>query len=539
MVKKFFLFIMFFFMGIWYSSFASIDYIKNNFEYIDLWNSNIYIGQKYTSSKWNNYYFLWSFRWYYFDVNSSQNMLNFVNFVKSKWEGLFLFMKNKIFYIVFDENKNLNIIQKSCIKLHSPLQKKLLSYHYDILKISKNSIISDTIDTSLLTCAYDENYVWFNTNSFTLNDLPFLANNYKYIWTILDKFKKDESDFIKSVYAYILKSTSYDYSTVDDIDTNGSVDHTYPWQVATFFKWWKLVCDWYVKTLIFFMRYGWYDPERIVWKIQPIDTRFTSLGTYLHSWVKLGNKYYDPTFDDTIKNNKVSFVYFSKPLACFNLEHYTSWTIKFTSLEDRWIYIKNNLNILENQCPEILSNVLISDGKTLDYIKVIFSRYGVKDIQYRLCNMFNICIDNISTKKELLDRLSVYKLYFTKGETSITVDFSALKNENILYSKIDVKEPQGKTAILNSNLAYNDIVFTSQEKVYLLKNLKKYKYLKEKLDKIFDKKIKPYILSHNDKWILKYKILKNIDNLIKNKYADNQLYKTILLYFKYKLLIWK
>jgi len=518
-----------------------IDFIKTNFEYLTL-PQDIYIGQPYTSSAWKTYYFLGSFKGYYFDTNNIDSLTKFLLYMKSQnLTGVFVFLDDKIYFLSQDLANIQNQIAKSCLKVQNIKQEKLLSYHPDIFKIKLNQILSDQINTDSVSCAYSGSDVWVVTNNFTRTDLPFLIKNYDYVFEVLSKFNPKDKDFVKKIYTYILSKTDYDYSTVKNVEKDGSVSYTYPWQVSTFFKWWKLVCDGYVKTFLFFLRYGGLSWQRIVWKIQPVDSRFANLWTYLHSWVQLSGSFYDPTFDDTVKNGALSYMYFDKPKPCFVLEHYFSGELLFQTKDQRRDYIQQNIDTLQNSCPDILANVLISDEKVLDYIKLIFQKYNHNYIAELLCKMFGICLKEVETKQQILSKLYTYKLYFSKGVLSGTVDFSQLKTWQIYTGSVSTGQNVSywnKTV----NFVATGYTLSVEEKIFLLQMFKKYPFLKEKLDSFFEKKLKKAITSYPEskQKLVKEKLIQALDRLLqKPKYQNNPKIRTILLYLKYRLMQWK
>ena len=239
-----------------------------------------------------------------------------------------------------------------------------------------------------------------------------------------------------------------------------------------------MVCDWYVKTFMFMLNYFGYKPERIVWRVQPIDSKNLQVYTILHSWVKLGNRYYDPTFDDTISKTDDSLVYFGKSKICLNLDHYTSGWILFNNSLDRRNYIKRYESRLIYECPKILSNVLMNDKKVVDFVKLLLSKYdNVNYISNTVCKMFNICVWG-KTKQEYVSNLKKYKLYITKSNKQYVIDFNNLNYDVILVNK---KTDNSQIFSNKENTKYHSLQMSVEEKI---------------AKRIFEKKIKPFVLKY-------------------------------------------
>ncbi len=474
------IFIFYFLIWLWFSNFYNIKkYILNsNYEYIQI-NSWVVLWEAYTSSKNINYYFLGSFKWLDFTQVRVNDIYKYISYY---WKGIFVInnFNKKILYILFNkdffENRS-NVIKQNCLKIDNKSVFKFLTYHPDNIVINFDNILSDNINKNWLSCAYYWRKLVFNTNEFTKDDMYFLVNNYKFLYRLINSFEKfNWSNLIKNIYLYILKNTEYDYDTLKRLE-NGLKPYPYAWQIATFFKWWKLVCDGYVKTFMFLLNSFGYNPERIVGKVQPIDSNNLQVYTILHSWVKLDNKYYDLTFDDTISDDNKSLAYFWKSKICFNLDHYTSWWVLFRNINDRWNYIKKYHNVLYNECPKILSNVLISDKKVVDYIKFIFVKYNNIDyISSNICNLFSICLKE-KDKQSLIKKLRQYKLFVNRKGKRYTIDFSRvdLLTWKVVKSKKDINLIASNSYVSNYSTDY---------------------YIKQKAIKLFKYKIKPLILKY-------------------------------------------
>ena len=154
---------------------------------------------------------------------------------------------------------------------------------------------------------------------------------------------KTEDEKIKRIYAWILENISYsrlvdfeDKKIFSGIDT---------------YKNREGVCEGYVKLMSYMLFFaGLQNSEVIRWDV--IDAQdFPYIG---HAWVKIGDRYYDPTFDDplgltnTLPYEKYKFFWLPKDLFYTNRydEGNTPESIKTMNLEERQDIIQKNLSSL-------------------------------------------------------------------------------------------------------------------------------------------------------------------------------------------------
>ena len=150
---------------------------------------------------------------------------------------------------------------------------------------------------------------------------------------------------IASIYDYILDNHYY-YEEFQD----GKQD-IFSW-IDTFSNgYW--VCDWYSKLMYYMLAFAEIDDiEHIRWYV--IDAAdFPEIG---HAWVRIGDRYYDPTFDDPVWGTQTvsadNYRYFDLPkdLAYTNrLDWFNaSDSLKAQSLEQRESIVEENLFALLN-----------------------------------------------------------------------------------------------------------------------------------------------------------------------------------------------
>ncbi|MFK7780054.1 MAG: hypothetical protein QM490_02805 [Candidatus Gracilibacteria bacterium] len=127
---------------------------------------------------------------------------------------------------------------------------------------------------------------------------------------------KKESDKIKIIYDYILDSIEYPLSfSLSDSRIFSGID--------TFTN--KLgVCEGYTKILLYMLNFAGINNSEII-RGYVIDAQdFPKIG---HAWIKIGDKYYDPTFDDPIGQTATKklpeYKFFGLPYDLFYTNRYT------------------------------------------------------------------------------------------------------------------------------------------------------------------------------------------------------------------------
>jgi hypothetical protein len=138
--------------------------------------------------------------------------------------------------------------------------------------------------------------------------------------------------------------------------------------------------------MVYMMMFSWYnDIEVIRWYV--IDAQdFPDIG---HAWVRVWNKYYDPTFDDPVWAKKdrsfKEYKYFNLPKDLFYTNRYNEKelpsNIKKLSLEDRKKLISQNVYSVSKKYKN-------SDYKLLKLIK-IKSKHNIKYYEKITLNNFS------------------------------------------------------------------------------------------------------------------------------------------------------
>ena len=293
-----------------YSSyFKNISYTKNN----------IFLE----NGIWKAY----TFKTYSFfpeDSNITKKDLEY-NGINLETDLLFVTNKNTLWFV-----KN----PKKVILISDDLIKNIKNKYYfleEVLDDMKNSLVS----------SYDYDF--------------------KKLKLISEKLTYNLSDSSKiwNIYNYVLNNT--DYSKVIDFKDY----RIFSW-IETF-KNNDWVCEWYAKMMVYMMMFAWYeDVEVIRWYV--IDAQ--DFPDVWHAWVRVWDRYYDPTFDDPVwaTENKKSkdYKYFDLPEDLFYTNRYNEDElpsyIRTLSLENREKLIVQNIYSISEKYKN-------SDYKLLKLIK--------------------------------------------------------------------------------------------------------------------------------------------------------------------------
>jgi len=486
MIKKF-LFLLFVIVWLFFQwSFADSDlvnYVKKNFEYINIWISDLVRWIEYKSNQSNSYYFLW---WYsYWEIKNLDSLKYSVwKTISKNW--IFLVDWDNVIYIDKNSTNNYNktnwcySLNLDSYKILDAYKKINLENNY-IIKISdyKPKLIGSVSDTS--NCYIYNNDIYVVNEKYSSTDLSSLIPWYKSLLKITNKLVwANKSDTIKNIYETLLYNTDYDFESLKNYQS--PPEDWYPFRVAPFFEWKKLVCDGYSKTMTFIWNLYWINLERVVWKLQPIEKSSLNFEWLWHSWVKYWDLYYDPTFDDNepgkIKNN-----YFWRSKTCFNLNHYTTWWILFSNSDDRYKFIKQNYLHLIDNCSELLKPYLYEDWKFIDFIQYSLNNYSFEYNKKTLCVLFDVCDDKFNSKEAILDyyKTRVYILWEKEFDMWVILKWFKIQDVTQIFSytvpntKISskVSDEYKKKVSLTIDLFFQKLKKVSKEKqTSVVSNLK-------------------------------------------------------------------
>ncbi len=289
------------------------NFYKNSINIIDTKN-NFSIDEKGMSyiikKEWNNYYLIQFER--YFDPNNYYWYYPYS--LEKLWHKNIIFFKDfegKIFYITeFKKTKFIWINLISSVK-------------------DKENFIK----------------IIHNDKAFFYEDGEKFFYEIKQLSKSLTKNMKTDDEKIQKIYSWIIDNISY----LKDYDLKNK--DTFSWIITYKNKTW--VCEWYVNLMIYMLLFSG------IKDIEDIDGWVTNSKDFLkiwHSWLRIENYYYDPTFDDPIiiwqKQENLNLIkekkykYFKLPKDLMYADRYDyeylAENIKTLSLEERNDIVKKN-----------------------------------------------------------------------------------------------------------------------------------------------------------------------------------------------------
>ena len=248
-------------------------------------------------------------------------------------------LKNKIdknnVILYFAKNKKYNFIKN---------YKKIKLINSDIIYwiVDKKDFLNDLINDKLYLTE-DTDYLFIKLKS----EIEKLTKN------------KTKSEKIKIIYNFILNKLEY----IKNLDVNDK--KIFSGILSYKNKSW--VCEWYVKLMSYALKFAWIKDARVIrWDV--IDAK--DFPKIWHAWIKIWEKYYDPTFDDPIwisKNKSYSeYKYFWIPRDLLYANRFDNWTLP-KKLE------KTPLNFRINLINQNLSKLVVkyknSNYKILEWVK--------------------------------------------------------------------------------------------------------------------------------------------------------------------------
>lgn len=287
--------------------------------------------------------------------------------------------------------------------------------------IKKYSLIRDKSNNSFYLWVTEKSDIWdisLYNNLANKDEILYVIASNLYWWKSFDldtfskiktttdeiiRNKNSKDDKIKAIYDYIIDNTTYDYDAFErdknltDMSKVSSVE-PYSWLGA--FKNKKAVCNWYIELMYYMVSFaGINDIEKIDGKVTTYQAIWQN-----HTWLRIWDKYYDPTFDDGLSARK--YYWLSKSVMLWDrivgftwnplsLEQVFSNYVKlsasydndlikwYKSLYDLWITKKSDLNTenLKKKLWEITksqitswSKIYVLDTPTSDYYLMLVSQ---------------------------------------------------------------------------------------------------------------------------------------------------------------------
>ncbi len=458
MKKIFFLFL---FLSCWIQiAFADslVETVKQQVEYIES-DNELFHSMEYVSNRWNSYYFFGDY--YYKTISTLQDIK--VGYIEPWLVNNYLFsiQWNKI--IAIDKTKKTDI--SPCKTMNTKQLQHIAAYPWTI-KVNnyQNSIIWTKIDPNI-SCFINSSVLYFSNNIKSALDLKYLYSNTEKVESIVKKIPvwDTKSTILKNIYHFVTNTSSYDddaLQTLASQKSNNNWGDYSPFRLESFFEGKKIVCDGYSSTTAFLNTYLGIPSTVVVWNIQPIENTNTAIEWIGHSWVKVWNSFYDPTFDDS--NDKNTTYYFQKDKTCFNLDHYMSWRISINTPSERILYIKNNFTHLLSKCPDIMKNTLLKDQSLVDIIKYSLQNYSFAINKNFLCKISDMCSISAKSNSELINILKNITITTYNSDNSI-------RSVIDLWKELWTLDLSQKTPLLdkNQNTISSEYILTPKDKLVL------------------------------------------------------------------------
>ena len=359
-----------------------------------------------------NYKFLTKIKY----SESTQYFKNFINY-KTKffkqWNNFYSYnFKN---YRYFQDNygfykktlKENNIDENNTILYFSEKNKYNFIINYQKVKLINSDIIYWIVDK--------KNFLddLVNDKLYLTNDTDELFKKLKQETEKLTKNKKTEEK-IKIIYDYLLKNIDY--------TKNFSLNDKRIFSGILTYKNKNWVCEWYVKLFSYMLKFAGISNVRIIrWDV--IDAKdFPKIG---HAWVKIWDKYYDPTFDDPIGQTHTKsfkeYKYFWLPKDLFYTNRFDYGTtpeyLKSKSLNFRINLVNKNLSKLVNKYKNknylLLkwaefkkeNNINFDENTKIEDLKKIINFYQVEEV-----SKSKLLIEDKNWKKWYIKSLRFYQI---------------------------------------------------------------------------------------------------------------------------------
>lgn len=310
-------------------------------------------------------------------------------------------------------------------------------------EIRKEDLAYNWISTSTsLVFLREDNALWFANNYTKVklisdNIIYWIPNKYNFLKEIKDDKKKSysetdsnfvalknitkqltdwkkESEKIKIIYNYVLDNVEY------PITFSLSDPKIFSWIDSYINKLW--VCEGYTKMLLYMLNFAWINNSEVIrWYV--LDAQ--DFPQIWHAWIRIWEKYYDPTFDDPIGQTETKkfseYKYYSLPYDLFYTNRYT-----FDKLPS---YLKD----------ESKDNLLTFIAKRIAPMVYKYRYSG-----YNILKPFTLKLDYWIDLEKILDTEDLKKIMgyyevdnFKFVKNWVTKSIVSLKYYNVIDSKIE------------------------------------------------------------------------------------------------------
>ncbi len=389
-------------------------------------NNKIYNSFKVKVLK-NNNMFLENWIWYTYTYSKYKNFWKWV--IPSNIDLKNAWFNTTTTLLLLDDNKKVLFVTNY-------KKVKLISDHIIIWISNKQEFLRELADDKK-SSEDDTDKLFLNLKNETINLTKWLS----------------ETNKILKIYDYILKNISFTETFSKENKEIFSWINTYKNK-----NW---LCWWYSKLYLYMLSFAWISNVEVK-KWYVLDSPdFPNVG---HAWVKIWDKYYDPTYDDPVWKSKTKtynqYKYFKLPKDLFYTNKYDfgklPWYLKAKNLENRRNIVQNNfLNILdkyEDKNYLLLkpftfrkANSLAYNEKiTIETIKNIIPNFEVIDFKYKEnnqvklitnLNYYTVNNSNIETLlKQINYNLDWYRLFIWNNWT-YKLSYYIITNNDLAYNK--------------------------------------------------------------------------------------------------------
>lgn len=208
------------------------------------------------------------------------------------------------YYIIFQEDRGLyesdliaNKINPKQTLLIKDWEKYFFSNDYNKIKLVSSDIIANISNKEEFLFNISDD------NKFNISDADSILREIKKDTQMLVSWVNHESEKIRLIYRFLINRVVYYENYSDGNKQIYSGVLTYKNKTG--------VCDGYVKLFLYMLSFAGVSDVEVKRGFAYDNQDFPN---FWHAWVKIGNMYYDPTFDDPIGGNgNGSWYYFELP----------------------------------------------------------------------------------------------------------------------------------------------------------------------------------------------------------------------------------
>lgn len=298
---------------------------------------------------------------------------------------------------------------------------------------NKNNILRELRD--------DKFYLHTKNSDITLLEIKNISQKLK-------SESKNREQFIEKIYDYVLKNTQY----TENIDLNDK--EIFSWLETFENNSW--VCEWYTKLFQYLAQFWWIkDVETIRWYV--VDAQ--DYPEIWHAWIKIGDKYYDPTFDDPIwsinDREREEYYYFWLPKDLFYTNRYeynnSNEVLEKSPLEFRKQWIKKNLIAIFPKYKwkgyKLLEELEFKDKYNIDFQSNITIEILFNNVDFIEVDNFQNITDNKT--------IQTLQYYDVSSNTNISSLLRQINYDFETYTLIKWKDNNSTIYRIGFNIKYN------------------------------------------------------------------------------------